>query len=223
MKEMQARIGIGLVLILAGALFLLQSLGIILEIGALVWALLFVLAGGAFLYSFFVDRARWWALIPGFTLLGIGTIIALGRLAPRVEDVIGGSIILGSISLAFWVIYFLQRENWWAIIPGGVLLTIAIFVGLESLFAGVELVGIFFLGLGATFILVALAPKPEGRLNWAFIPAGILLLMGVLMTAAAFDVMGVFGALALVLVGGYLIYRTVRSGREMDVDVPAEE
>jgi hypothetical protein len=223
MREMQARIGIGLVLIVAGGLFLLQSLGFIVQIGTIVWALLFAAAGGAFLYSFFDDRARWWALIPGFTLLGIGVIIALGRFAPRVEDVIGGSIILGSISLAFWVIYFLQRENWWAIIPGGVLLTLAIFVGLESIFAGVELVGVFFLGLGTTFILVALLPKPEGRLDWAFIPAGILLFMGVLMTAAAFDILGVFGALALVLGGGYLIFRTVRAGREMDVEVPAEE
>ena len=32
----------------------------------------------------------------------------------------GGALFLGSIGLAFWVIYFVRRDFWWAVIPGGV-------------------------------------------------------------------------------------------------------
>jgi hypothetical protein len=35
-------------------------------------------------------------------------------------------LVVGGIGFAFWAIYFVKREHWWAIIPGSVMLTIAL-------------------------------------------------------------------------------------------------
>jgi hypothetical protein len=208
MKNIQIRSALGLLMIAAGVLFLLQSLGYLEGAGALFWALVFAAAGGVFLYVYFLNREQWWALIPGFTLIGLGTLIALDQFFPRWGGTLGATVLMLAISLSFWVIYFQQREHWWAIIPGGVLSSIGIFIGLEEIFTGVDLVGIFFLGLGLTFVLVAVLPQEREKMRWAFIPAGVLLIMGIIFTATAFSAFKVVGPAALIIVGAYLVFRT---------------
>jgi len=179
MRGVKARVVLSLLMIAAGVLFLLQNLGFLEGASAILWALAFAGAGGAFLYVYLSARVHWWALIPGFTLLGIGGLIAGDNFVPQYADILGAPLLMGCISLSFWIIYLTNRESWWAIIPGGVLLTVGIFVGLESLIEGVELVGVFFLGRGLTFALLTLLPTPEGRMRWALIPAAVLLIMGI--------------------------------------------
>jgi hypothetical protein len=208
MKNVQIRSALGLLMIAAGVLFLLQSLGYLEGAGTLFWTLVFAAAGGVFLYVFFLNREQWWALIPGFTLIGLGALIALDQFIPRWGGALGGTVLMLAISLSFWVIYFQQREHWWAIIPGGVLLSLGIFIGLEEIFTGVDLVGIFFLGMGLTFVLVAMLPEEREKMRWAFIPAGVLLLMGVIFTATAFSAFEIVGPAALIIVGAYLVFRT---------------
>jgi hypothetical protein len=206
-KLLESRLLWGALLILAGVLFLLQNLGLFAA-GDLFWALLFGLGGVFFLSVFFSNRQNWWALIPGFTLLGIGVLIGLGWLVPGIADRWGGFIVLGSIALGFLVIYLLNRSNWWAIIPAGVLLTLALIAVVDNLAGGIETGGLLFLGIGLTFGILALNPTPEGRMKWAWIPAGILLIMGLLLLAAAEAWIGYLWPVALILVGIFLIYRT---------------
>jgi len=208
MKRLEIRIVGGILLIAAGILYLLQNLGILGGGIALFWALLFGAGGALFLYMFLANRANWWAVIPGFVLLSLAALLALDQFAPKVGGDWGGALVLTGIGLAFWTIYFANRENWWAIIPGGVLLTIALFVGLSSIFEGVEMVGVFFLGLGLTFGLLYFLPSPEGRMKWALIPAAVLLVMGLLFAAAAIAVLKYLWPAALVLIGLYIIFRT---------------
>jgi hypothetical protein len=215
MRRGNVRIVFSLLMIGAGVLFLLQNLGFLRDAGGLFWALAFAVAGGAFLYVYLSDRTHWWTLIPGLTLLGIGEIIAVSTFLPQYEDILGAPVFMGFISLSFWIIYLTNRENWWAVIPGGVLLSIAIFIGLESLFPGVEMVGVFFLGLGLTFLVLAYLPTQEGRMKWSLIPAGVLLLMGVIFMGSAFSVLEIIGPAVLVLAGLYLIVRTFRPKREI--------
>jgi hypothetical protein len=210
MRRIGPRVVLSLLLIGAGILFLFQNLGFLEDAGSLFWALAFAVGGGIFLYVYLIDRSHWWAVIPGLTLLGIGEIIAVSAFLPQYEDILGAPVFMGFISLSFWIIYLTNRENWWAVIPGGVLLSIAIFIGLESLFPGVEMVGVFFLGLGLTFVLLAYLPTPGGRMRWALIPAGVLLLMGVIFIGAEVSALEIIGPAALVLAGLYLIYRTAR-------------
>ena len=207
MKWLESRILWGALLIIGGVLFLLQNLGVF-EFGDLFWAVLFFLAGLFFISLYRQNRANWWALIPGFTLFGVGAQIAIDRLFPQVSDILGGLFILGFAGLGFLVIYLLDRENWWAIIPGGVLLTLGVVSAMDEALPGVGTGGVFFLGLGGTFALVALVPTRSGSMKWAWIPAGILLVMGALILATAENMMAYIGPVALILVGGYLILRT---------------
>ena len=210
MRRVQARVALSLLMIAAGVLFLLQNLGFLEGAGAILWSLAFAVAGAAFLYVYCSNRINWWALIPGFTLLGIGGLIAINNFIPQYGDILGVPLLMGCISLSFWIIYLTNRESWWAVIPGGVLLSIGVFVGLESLIEGVELVGVFFLGLGLTFVILALLPTPEGRMHWALIPAAVLIIMGILFTAAAFSIFKFVGPAGVILVGLYIIYRAFR-------------
>lgn len=207
MKRFDVRTTGGILLIVVGVLLLLQNLGVFEVVVALIWALIFAAGGGIFMYMFLTNRTNWWAIIPGSALLGIAALIALDQFWPQVGNVLGGVIFLGGIGLAFWVIYFLNREHWWAVIPGGVMLTLAFIAGLESVFERVELGGVFFVGLGLTFALLSLVPTPQGRMKWALIPATVLVVMGVLITAAATGSLAFLGGAALILAGLYSLLR----------------
>jgi hypothetical protein len=206
MKWFDARVG-GVLLIVVGILLLLQNLGILAGLVALTWSLLFGAAGMVFLYVFLTNRTRWWALIPGFALLSLAVLIALDQFLPEIGDVLGGTLFLGGIGLAFWVIYFINREHWWAVIPGGVLFTLALVAGLSPVLEGIETGGVFLLGLGLTFGLLSLLPTPQGRMRWALIPAGVLLAMGLVITTAATGIIKYLWPAALILVGLYLLFR----------------
>ncbi len=207
-KMFNSRMFWGALLILGGVLFLLQNL-FGFQYGDLFWALVLGLVGLFFLTIFFSNRANWWALIPGFTLLGVGLSVSLNLIAPSLSSTLSGPIVLGSIGASFLVIYLLNREYWWAIIPCGVLLTLAIVISLENLLTEMGFVSIFFLGLAATFALVALVPTAEGKMQWAWIPAIVLALMGVIFGAFSGAFMAYLLPIALIVGGGILIFRTL--------------
>jgi len=211
MERLGFRVVLGVLLIAGGVLFLLDSLAVI-AIGAVLWPVIFGIAGLAFLVVFLrAPQTNWWAAIPGFVLLGLTGTIAINELARGAAVEWSGAVFLGGIALAFWVIYLVNREQWWAVIPGGVLLTLALVAGLSSTFEGLEMGGIFFFGLGLTFALLALLPTPEGRLTWAIIPAIVLLVMGGLITAAAAELINYLWPVVLILGGLYLLYRAFGS------------
>ncbi len=68
----------GLVLILVGALYLLQTMGLLENIGDVFWGVMFLAGGVLFLLAFFTGS--WWAVIPGCVLAGIGALILLPEL-----------------------------------------------------------------------------------------------------------------------------------------------
>jgi len=209
MKRFDRRMLWGGLLILAGVLFFLQELNLIPSAWDLIWAALFAIAGAVFLYAFFTDRSQWWPLIPGLGLLSLGAIIAIEEIFPAVDW--AGAILLGGIGISFWVIYFLNRDNWWAIIPGGVLVTLAVVAGLDSVVNSDTGGGIFMLGLGATFGLVGLLPTSQGRMKWAFIPAGVLIIIGVFIMTPLLPLLNYVWPVALILLGGYFILRNMRA------------
>jgi len=207
-KWLNSRIFWGALLILGGVLFLLQNL-FGFQYGNLFWALVMGLAGLFFLTIFFSNRENWWSLIPGFTLLGVGLSISLDTFAPSLSSTLSGPIVLGSIGASFLAIYLLNREFWWAIIPCGVLLTLAIVISLENLLSDMGFVSVFFLGLAATFAFLALVPTQEGRMQWPWIPAIILALMGVIFGAFSGAFMAYLLPVVLIIGGGILIFRTL--------------
>lgn len=202
---------IGLALVAVGVLALLQNLGLLAADIGILWALIFAVAGVGFLTVFVRNRAQWWALIPGCTLVALGALILLQDLIPTAPEPWGGALFLAGISLSFWLIYLSDRAQWWAIIPGGALLTVALIAGLSTTLAGPTLGGVLFLGLALTFGLVALLPTHREYTRWAVYPAGVLLVMALLSMAAMEQLALYLWPAALILAGLYLTYRTLRT------------
>ena len=210
MKILESRIFWGGLLVLAGVLFLLQNLGLF-RIGELFWVVLLALGALFFLSIFLQNKANWWALIPGLTLISVGIIVLINWISPDRGERWSGSIILAGIGLSFALIYLVARQNWWAIIPAGVLFTLAVIAGLEEFFPALGTAGLFFLGLGLTFALVALLPNPQGDLRWAWIPGGILLLVGAIFLVAGGNLLVYVWPVILILAGGMFIVRALRT------------
>ena len=198
----------GLLLVAAGVILLLANIGRITVNWEVVIGPLLAIGGLVFLLVFISNTEEWWALIPGFILIGVGINTFMGQWMDGIGNRIGGMVFLGFVGLPFFLIYITHQRHWWAIIPGGVLLTMA---GITLVQDNASLEGgLFFLGLAVTFGLVYLLPKPAGKLKWALYPAGILFLLGVLITLGATNLMGYIGPLALLILGGYVLYRALR-------------
>ena len=201
---------VGGVLVVSGLLALLSTLFNI-HLGGFLWSILFTAGGLVFLYFLVTDRNSWWAAFPGFTLLGIGSSIGLSEIAPRAANTVSGALVLGGIGLSFIVVYLLQREFWWAIIPAGVMTSLVGMILLEPLLGG-EAAWVFLLGLGATFGVLYLIPETNGeRMTWALYPAGALTLVAaVVMINTAAWAAYVFPVL-LILGGILLVVRATRN------------
>ncbi len=210
MKRFDIRIILGGSLFVLGALMFMDKLGLFARlglqggVGGLFWGLVLLVFGGMFLTNFAQDlRRNWWAVIPGLTLVGLG----VNAFLPKVMTGWGGAIFLGSIGLSFLIIYISNRAYWWAIIPAGVLLTLAAVSVVDMGDVAIGTGGIFFIGLGLTFLLVAVLPNPVGKMQWAYIPAAVLIAMGALLgNQATTGLTNYIWPVTLVLVGLILVF-----------------
>jgi hypothetical protein len=194
------RVILGGALIFLGLLMLLERVGILRGATDVFWGVLLLGAGGFFLYRFATaPQAEWWAAIPGSALAGLG----IQSLLPRSLEAWDGLFFLGLLGLGFWAVYFTDRERWWAIIPGGVLVTLGSISVLGNLFGDAPTGGFFFLGLGLTFLLVAVL----AAMQWAYIPAAVLILMGVVVGTPFSGALDFVWPVVLVGAGLILIYR----------------
>lgn len=203
MKRIDFRILVGAALILLGALMLLERFGLFHGASDFFWGIVFLAGGAYFLYRFSNNiRSEWWAAIPGFALVGL----AADSLLSGILGNWGGFFFLGFLGLGFLIIYFTGRERWWAIIPGGVLVTLGFISVLDNVFGGRETGGFFFLGLGLTFLLVAILAS----MQWAYIPAVILLIMGALLGTPFVGSMNLLWPAVLIIGGLILIFQFIR-------------
>ena len=208
----------GAILVFAGLSTLVSSLNWYLGVPGYIFALLFAAGGLAFGFWFVREpQGNWWAAIPAGALFGLSGTIMVSDYAPNRMAFLAGGIFLGALSLGFWAVYAVRRDMWWAIIPGGALLSLAATAALGDSALGNgrdNLVGAtFMVGLGITFLVVALA-RPSGERSrwWAFIPAGILMVLGVAIgidNTAWLESFNVVAALAMVTGGGFLLYKAL--------------
>jgi len=155
----------------------------------------------SFWYVYFTSREqRWWALIPAGVLTALAVMIIV---AERFEE-FGGAIFLGGIGLSFFAVYLTDRaERWWALIPGGVLVTLGGMTIAAGRFGEFQTAGFFFLGLAATFLLVAVL----AGMNWAYYPTFVLAIMGFLGIGSLLEIANYIWAVALIAVGGFMILK----------------
>jgi len=203
MRRFDPRLWLGVLLVFGGALSLLDVTGVISNGGGIFWGLIWGAAGLVFLYMLVNDRNNWWAAFPAFTFIGL----AASSFLPSSLEAFDGLAFFAGLSLAFWWVYFTDTSSrWWAIIPGGVMLTLGVSSVVDNLLKGDTGGGLFFLGLGLAFVLVAVLPGGSSR-SWAFIPGVILLLFGALLGTPLIGLTEYLGPAVLIILGGYFVLR----------------
>ena len=116
----------------------------------------------------------------------------------------GGAAFLGSLGLVFWLAWREDEHRWWALIPAGTLLSLALTALVDGTRMGAAASGsVFLLGLAATFFaLTRLRVEPQG---WAIFPAGALALLAVVSASTAG---GWLFPLVFIAAGVYLLWRS---------------
>lgn len=192
--------------ILLGVIFLNPRAGQVVGIVALLEL------GAPFAVAYFVNRKHWWSLIPAYTMLILGSLLALTTLDVPLEVL--GAVALLAIALPFWVIYIADRQQWWALIPAGAVGAIGtVLLVYFSLVQSVS--GVFFIVLNATlaaaFLALWLAFR---RFDWAlWIAVGFA---GAAVLSIWYPSAVNWAVLALML-GVYIAYRQIRPARRAPV------
>jgi hypothetical protein len=193
----------------AGIFLLLKNLGVFRQWGEVVWGGLFAVVGLAFIIWFIVDRERYWRAIAGFTLLGIGAMILLRDGAKVNLGTWSGALVLFGVALGFWAVLLAHADNWWAVIPAGVLTVVGLLVGLGADLGDPVWLGALLVGLGLVFLLLYLVRFGQHDTRWAGVPAASLLLVGLVTWAGTLagspEAVKKFWPAALIVVGLVLL------------------
>ncbi len=183
---------IGPVLIGVGLLVLIFNSNLLGALPSLLWlALLFAVAVALWMVGSLPHWVR------------IASVVVLYVLAMATSGDLAGVAALGFPALAFGVVYLLRpSRTWWAIIPGGILASVALLVLFETIFPGWGGVAVMFLGFAATFTVLYLLPATRGGQRWALYPAIGWIVLTVLTNDPSGDA-GFF--LPLVLIGAGVV------------------
>jgi hypothetical protein len=168
---------------------------------------LFFILAAIFTLIYLGKRATWAAIVAlVMFVLGFMSLLAM---TPRPE--LAGILVLAAIGLPFLLVYLRSAEGWWAIIPAGILLTMAIVTAIVLLSGAPSgeldpryANAIIFVGMAATFAIVwQRHHKPWGM---------VLTLLSVMMGVAAlfFGNLDNFWALFVIAAGVYLVYNALR-------------
>lgn len=205
---MRGRMIWGVALIAMGAFFLAQQLGLFGALQISFWVFAFGFLAVLFLLTFVSDRRQWWALIPGFVLLGM-TVLIFNDQNELMTSGQAGALFLFSLGLPFLLIYLVDRRMWWALIPGGVLTVLA----LITVLSGRELSGqvtaaVIFFGLAIVFALVRFATRSNPYMGWATWVAILLAVSGALVLITGPQAAAITGPVILIGLGLFLLVRT---------------
>jgi hypothetical protein len=205
---MRGRLIWGMSLIAIGAFFLMQQLGWFGTMQFPFWAFAFALLGVIFLVNFVADRRQWWALIPGCILLGLAVVI-LNSENKFISDALASALFLFSIGLPFLLIYLVDRQLWWALIPGGVLSVIALITLLTGSvgISGTTITAIILFGLAIVFGVLRFATRANPLMGWATWVAVILTLIGALVLITGPQAAAIIGPAVLIGLGLFLLAR----------------
>ncbi len=207
----------GAVLVLFGVFFLMQNFNLLGGFGDFLGVVMFGGIGLLGVGYYFRRRRHWWILFPAFVFIGIAG-SSFTDMIPFLSPLSGG-VFLFSLSLAFWLI-FLQNQTrfWWAVIPGGILTSLAFIDVIEHFIWG-NTDSLVLLGIAATFGLLWLM-REKLNTDWAKWPALILLAI------VALNFIPLAGKIlfpaVLIIIGMSLLWRNRagRNARSNDIMLP---
>jgi hypothetical protein len=114
----------------------------------------------------------------------------------------------GLLGLIFLATFIADRRQWWALIPGCVLLGVALLLVNEQneIIPAQQAGGLFLLSIGLPFLLIYLADR---RMWWALIPGGVLTVIALITFVSGGTVSGQVVA-AILLFGLAVVFALVR-------------
>lgn len=203
----------GFILIAFGIFALLNNFNLLGSFDDFIAAAMFGGFGVLGLGYYFANKHQWWVLFPAFAFLGISGSILTSSL-PIINQFSGG-VFLFSLSLAFWLL-FLQNQSrfWWAVIPGGILTTLALIETLSHFGSRAE-DSVLFLGIAVTFGLLWLFRAKTGA-DWAkWVALGALAFV---VFGSLFGAMNLLVPLGLIGFGLWILFKNTRKSN--DVAIP---
>lgn len=155
-------------------------------------------------------------LIVALLLIGGGIIFLLynlGLLGDWGPWVWSAGFMVGG--LAFLGVFVADRHQWWAIIPGGVLIVMGIIPILDLFLPGDVTGALFFVGVGLVFVVLYLLRGPDRPLGWAIWPALGCCAFGLfVLVVSTIENWAVFIAPAVLIgLGLFIIWQALRGGR----------
>ena len=120
-----------------------------------------------------IGAVLWRALLPKYGLkVALIAYGAVAVVAVTTLKFLAGPGILAFIAVAFWLLYRgSKRARSWALVPFGIMATVAAVAATEELIPQWDSGIVFLLGMTATFTAVYLLPKERGGARWALWPA----------------------------------------------------
>ena len=206
---MRGRILWGLALVVLGIFFLVYQLGWLGTTQFPFMMFPFGFLALLFLLTFIGNPRQWWAAIPGCILLGL-TLLIFNDQNHFLTDAQAGALFLFSIGLPFLLVYLIDRRMWWALIPGGVLSTVALIALLAEREASAQVItAVIFFGLALVFALVRLATRSSPWMGWATWVAIILAGIGAVVLITGPQAASLVGPVVLIGLGLFLLGRSL--------------
>ena len=89
-----------------------------------------VVIGLPFVIGWWRNQSNWGLLIPAYVMLAVGIMVGLIGMG-WLNNLLIPAYVMFAIAAPFFVVYFLNKSNWWALIPGGIMG----FIGISFLLA----------------------------------------------------------------------------------------
>ncbi|MGE5376423.1 MAG: hypothetical protein ACM3XO_15295 [Bacteroidota bacterium] len=186
----------GILLIGAGAIALGQQLGYIQQFtDPQFWIWVFAIISLASVVEYALSGWKQWGwLFPAGALGGVALVITLA--INNVNSAAVASPIFFGLLIPFAAAYLTDRtRNWWALIPGGIMLFLALTLLLVDNVGGEWVGAMLFLMFALAFLIVYLTNRTR---TWALLVAYIFGVLSLAPMLAAFDDMaGYFGAILM--------------------------
>ena len=209
----------GVLLIGGGLLALAGQMGYVDSFAPQMWMIAFAAISLIALVSYALSGWKQWALLfPAGVFGGLAMIIALAE--ANVDSAAVASPLFFGLLIPFIAAYLTDRtRNWWALIPGGVMLFLALTTLLVDSTGGEWVGALFLFMIALSFLVVYLNNRTR---TWALIVAYILAVLGIapLMSTGGRDA-AYYGPIFLFAVALPFFYVYFRSAENWWAIIPA--
>ncbi|MFT3891005.1 MAG: hypothetical protein QM730_05175 [Anaerolineales bacterium] len=220
MKVNRSSLFWGILLIGGGALALAEQMGYLNQLPDSVWMWVFgFISLVAFLSYALSGFKEWGWLFPAGIFGGLAVIV--GFAVSGYDNPAMASPLFFGIMLPFAAAYLTDRaKNWWALIPGGIMLFLAMVTLLVDNVGGEWVGSLFLFMIGASFFVVYWSNRTRW---WALLVAYIMFVLSIAPAMASFggNAAAYFGPIFLLAIGIPFLVVYLRSAQNWWAFIPA--